>query len=191
MTTRSMTTTRENPIHEDDEDLQKKSKNVILAPLAKLWVHFRTFSLLLLQPSNNDAPSPLSRMRAKSTKNAARPTDPFTWSQPATTERDDAAPPRRQEPLLPFPSLQRQTGTGTGTGTDRPPPFCPFPLCNGRRTDTGKRSPLCSGRWDGGRSSSGRHTTYFFLYLWAPTSGAASPSANPSPPPKEGRHRPV
>ena len=44
-------------VHDANEDLHTEEvQNVILAPLAELWVHFRTFSLLL-QPSNK-APFP-------------------------------------------------------------------------------------------------------------------------------------
>ncbi len=85
----------------------------------------------------------------------------FFSSSPATT-----IPPSRMRPSR--PSTQHGRQTPLYLDSQPPPPRemtqrpqeapLPFPLCNGRRTDTGKRSPLCSGRWDG-RRSSGRHTT--------------------------------
>ncbi len=50
--------------------------------------------------------------------------------------------------------------------------------------------PLCSGRWDGGRNSSGRHTTCFFpLPGGTYVRRSKSSSSYPSPPPKDGDER--
>ncbi len=109
-----------------------------------------------------------------------------------------SSPPAQQQRYIPLLQDEAQSTKYAARPTDAPLPG--FLASHHQRMMTQQRHqdarsplplrrakpPLCNGRRDREKQWPAHHS---FLYLWAPTSGAASPppSANPSPPPKDER----